>query len=74
MDDNLGMAGKYNVYRCEDNAGFYFEHEQYGDERSVRVNIDPATKQAFDYEGMYEVPATCLEWLRANGVDVSDVE
>jgi hypothetical protein len=72
--DSLGMAGKYTVYQCDDGEGYYFEHEQFGDERAVRVDVEPATKQAFDYEGMYEVPAPCLAWLRANGVGVSEVE
>jgi hypothetical protein len=74
MDDNLGMAGKYTVYQCDDSASYYFEHETLGDERAVRVNVDSATRQAFDYEGMFAVPAPCLAWLRDNGVDVSEIE
>lgn len=74
MSNDLGMAGKYTVYQCDDSADYYFEHETLGDERAVRVNIDPETKQAYDYEGLFEIPAPCLEWLRARGVNVSEVE
>lgn len=74
MNDSLGMAGKYTVYQCDDSADYYFEHETLGDERAVRVNVDGATRQAVDYDGMFEVPAPCLKWLRANGVDVSEIE
>jgi len=56
--DSLGMAGKYTVYQCDDGEGYYFEHEQFGDERAVRVDVDPATKQAFDYEGMSATQST----------------
>lgn len=74
MNDEIGIAGKFTVYACDDGEGFYFEHEYFGDQRAVSVSVNPATKQAFDYEGMYEVPAPCLEWLRANGVDITDIE
>lgn len=74
MDDSLGMAGRYTVYQCDDGEGYYFEHEALGDERAVGVSVDPETRKAFDYEGMFEIPAPCLAWLRANGVDVSEVE
>jgi hypothetical protein len=74
MRNDLGMAGKYTVYQCDDGEGFYFEHETLGDERAVRVSVNSETNQAFDYEGMYSVPAVCLDWLRANSVDVSEVE
>lgn len=73
MNDSIGTAGSFTVYQCDNGAGFYFEHDQLGDERAVRVSIDAARK-AFDYEGLFEIPAPCLEWLRQHHVDVTDVE
>jgi len=74
MDDSIGTAGSFTVYQCDDGVSYYFEHDQLGEERAVGVSVDPETKKAFDYEGLFEIPAPCLEWLRQHHVDVTDVE
>jgi hypothetical protein len=73
MSTEIGNAGKFAVYRCDDGHGYYFEHETYGEERACRVDVN-SKRQAFDYEGAYEVPAVCLQWLRDRGIDVSEIE
>lgn len=69
----IGKAGKFSVYSCDDGKGYYFEHDVFGDERACRVDVNDQG-EAFDYEGLGWVPKSCLEWLRANGIDVTEIE